>query len=60
MFYFYGESTVELANMHASVVSIASAIFAMVFPTPEMIFMNINEWRIRSYIRLSIASPLPV
>ena len=34
--------------MHASVVSIASVIFATVFPTPELIFMNISEWCNRS------------
>ena len=37
-----------MASVHASVVSIASAIFATVFPTLEMIFMNISEWCIRS------------
>ena len=38
----------SMASMHASVVSIASTIFATVFPTLEMIFMNINEYHIRS------------
>ena len=42
LLYFYGEL------VHTSIVSIASAMFATVFPTPEMIVMNINEWRIRS------------
>ena len=36
------------ASVHASIVSIAFAMFATVFPTPEMIVMNTNEWRIRS------------
>ena len=42
----FGPCFTSIASVHASVVSIASAMFATVFPTPEMTVMNINEWRI--------------
>ena len=42
----FGPCFTSMASVHASVVSIASAIFTTLFS--EMIFMNINEWCIRS------------